>query len=108
MGSLYDGIGSYYLMGIPLLFFFGPFIDLMRPLMILALAVTLILTGIACSYVAMSLVKKNSEIAIAIITGFFVAFAEFEINGEMVAAPWIGIVVGLLLCILLVDTKKIE
>tara|TARA_Y200000002_G_scaffold269352_1_gene224053 strand:+ start:2635 stop:4008 length:1374 start_codon:yes stop_codon:yes gene_type:complete len=108
MGSLFDGIGSYYLMGIPLLFFFGPFIDLMRPLMILALAVTLILTGIACSYVAMSLVKKNSEIAIAIITGFFVAFAEFEVNNQMVAAPWIGIVVGLFLSILLVDNKKHE
>jgi hypothetical protein len=56
----------------------------------------------------MSLVKKNSEIAIAIITGFFVSFAEFEVNGQMVAAPWIGIVVGLLLCILLVDNRKHE
>ena len=38
----------------------------------------------------MSLVKKNSEIAISIITALFVAFGEF--NG--VAAPWIGILVG--------------
>ena len=104
MRSIYDGIGSYYLMGIPLLFFFGPFIDLMKPLLMLALGVTLILTGIACSYVAMSLVKKNSEIAISIITGFFVAFGTFN----DVAAPWIGISLGLVLCILLIDNKKNE
>ena len=104
MRSIYDGIGSYYLMGIPLLFFFGPFIDLMKPLLMLALGVTLILTGIACSYVAMSLVKKNSEIAISIITGFFVAFGTFN----DVAAPWIGISLGLVLCILLIDNEKNE
>ena len=104
MRSIYDGIGSYYLMGLPFLFFFGPFIDLMKPLLLLALGVTLILTGIACSYVAMSIVKKNSEVAISIITAFFVAFGSF--NG--VAAPWIGIVVGLILSILLIDNKKHE
>ena len=104
MRSIYDGIGSYYLMGLPFLFFFGPFIDLMKPLLLLALSVTLILTGIACSYVAMSIVKKNSEIAISIITAFFVAFGSF--NG--IAAPWIGIVVGLILSILLIDNKKHE
>ena len=104
MRSIYDGIGSYYLMGIPLLFFFGPFIDLMKPLLLLALGVTLILTGIACSYVAMSLVKKNSEIAISIITGFFVAFGTYN----EVAAPWIGILVGLLLCFVLIDNTNSE
>ena len=89
MRSIYDGIGSYYLM---------------KPLLMLALGVTLILTGIACSYVAMSLVKKNSEIAISIITGFFVAFGTFN----DVAAPWIGISLGLVLCILLIDNEKNE
>ena len=103
MNSLFDGIGSYYLMGIPFLFFALPFITFMKPLMILALGVTLVLTGLACSYVAISLVKKNSEIAIAIITALFVAFGEF--NG--VAAPWIGIVIGLLLSLLLVDKKTL-
>ena len=104
MKSLFDGIGSYYLMGIPLLFFALPFITFMKPLMILALGVTLVLTGLACSYVAMSLVKKNSEIAISIITALFVAFGEF--NG--VAAPWIGILVGLIMSLLLVDKNLQE
>ena len=72
---------------------------LMKPLMILALGVTLVLTGLACSYVAISLVKKNSEIAISIITALFVAFGEF--NG--VAAPWIGLLIGLFLSLTLVD-----
>ena len=103
MNSLFDGIGSYYLMGIPFLFFALPFITFMKPLMILALGVTLVLTGLACSYVAISLVKKNSEIAIAIITALFVAFGEY--NG--VAAPWIGILIGLLLSLLLVDRKTL-
>ena len=37
----------------------------MEPLLLLALGVTLILTGLACSYIAMSIVKKNSEKAIS-------------------------------------------
>ena len=104
MKSLFDGIGSYYLMGIPLLFFVLPFITFMKPLMILALGVTLVLTGLACSYVAMSLVKRNSEIAISIVTALFVAFGEF--NG--VAAPWIGILIGLVMSLLLVDKNLQE
>ena len=99
MRSLFDGIGSYYVMGIPLLFFALPFITFMKPLMILALGVTLVLTGLACSYVAMSLVKRNSEIAISIVTALFVAFGEYK----GVAAPWIGILIGLIMSLLLVD-----
>ena len=98
MKSIFDGIGSYYLMGIPILFFMLPFVTFMKPLMILALGVTLVLTGLACSYVAMSLVKKNSEMAISLVTAIFVAFAD----------PWIGIVIGLLLCFVLIDNPKLE
>ena len=104
MKSLFDGIGSYYLMGIPLLFFVLPFITFMKPLMLLALGVTLVLTGLACSYIAISLVKKNSEIAISIITALFIAFGEF--NG--VAAPWIGLIIGLFLSLLLVEKTNLE
>ena len=89
MGSLFDGIGSYYLMGIPFLFFVVPFIDMMEPLMIVALGVTLILTGLACAYIAMSLVNKNSEMAIALVTAVLIAF-----GGEYM---WLGIVIGLIL-----------
>jgi hypothetical protein len=49
----------------------------------------------------MSLVKRNSEIAISIVTALFVAFGEYK----GVAAPWIGIVIGLVLSLLLVDSN---
>ena len=100
MGSLFDGIGSYYLMGIPFLFFVVPFIDMMEPLMIVALGVTLILTGLACAYIAMSLVNKNSEMAIALVTAVLIAF-----GGEYM---WLGIVIGLILSYVLVDDDGIN
>lgn len=100
MGSLFDGIGSYYLMGIPFLFFVVPFIDMMEPLMIVALGVTLILTGLACAYIAMSLVNKNSEMAIALVTAVLIAF-----GGEYM---WLGIVIGLILSYVLVDDNGIN
>jgi len=100
MGSLFDGIGSYYLMGIPFLFFVVPFIDMMEPLMIVALGVTLILTGLACAYIAMSLVTKNSEMAIALVTAVLIAF-----GGEYM---WLGIVIGLILSYVLVDDDGIN
>ena len=48
-----------------------------------------------CSYVTC---KENSEMAISLITAIFVAFAD----------PWIGIVIGLLLCFVLIDKPKPE
>ena len=51
MPSIFDGLGSYYLMAIPFLYVTLPFITLMKPLMQMALTLTLILTGFACSYV---------------------------------------------------------
>lgn len=100
MGSLFDGIGSYYLMGIPFLFFVVPFIDMMEPLMIVALGVTLILTGLACAYIAMSLVTKNSEMAVALVTAVMIAF-----GGEYM---WLGIIIGLILSYALVDDDGIN
>tara|TARA_B100000945_G_scaffold1674_1_gene1452 strand:+ start:780 stop:2135 length:1356 start_codon:yes stop_codon:yes gene_type:complete len=97
MRSLFDGIGSYYLMGIPFLYFTLPFVTFMQPLMILALGVTLVLTGLACAYVAMSMVKKNSEMAVTLVTAVLIAF-----GGEYM---WLGILIGLLLSILLVDKE---
>ena len=100
MRSLFDGIHSYYLMGIPFLFFVVPFIDIMKHLMIVALGVTLILTGLACSYIAMSLAVKNSEKAVALVTAVLIAF-----GGEYM---WLGILTGLILSFALVDNKKHE
>jgi len=89
MPSIFDGIGSYYLMGIPFLYFTLPFVTLMQPLMVMALTLTLILTGFACAYVAMSIPNKNSEMATALLIAFFITFY----------SAWIGLLIGLLLAI---------
>ena len=89
MPSIFDGIGSYYLMGIPFLYFTLPFVTLMQPLMVMALTLTLILTGFACAYVAMAIPKKNSEMATALLVAFFITFY----------SAWVGLLVGLLLSI---------
>ena len=74
MPSIFDGLGSYYLMGIPFLYVTLPFITLMKPLMQMALTLTLILTGFACAYVAMAIPKKNSEMASALLIADFITF----------------------------------
>ena len=68
--------------------------------MIVALGVTLILTGLACAYIAMSLVAKNSEMAVALITAVMIAF-----GGEYM---WLGIIIGLILSYALVDDDGIN
>ena len=46
----------------------------MKPLMQMALTLTLILTGFACAYVAMAIPKKNSEMASALLIAVFITF----------------------------------
>ena len=61
----------------------------MQPLMVMALTLTLILTGFACAYIAMSIPKKNSEMATALLIAFFITFYSARV----------GLIIGLLLCI---------
>ena len=96
MPSIFDGLGSYYLMGIPFLYVTLPFITLMKPLMQMALTLTLILTGFACAYVAMAIPKKNSEMASALLIAVFKTFF----------SAWIGLLIGILLSIFVVGTDK--
>ena len=96
MPSIFDGLGSYYLMGIPFLYVTLPFITLMKPLMQMALTLTLILTGFACAYVAMAIPKKNSEMASALLIAVFITFF----------SAWIGLIIGILLSLFVVGTDK--
>jgi len=96
MPSIFDGLGSYYLMGLPILYFTLPFITLMKPLMQMALTLTLILTGFACAYVAMAIPKKNTEMASALLIAVFITFF----------SAWVGLLVGILLCILVIGLDK--
>ena len=61
MQSLYSGISSYYVCGLPLLMLFYPWITLLKPLLPIALTLTLVLTGIACASVAMSKPRSSYE-----------------------------------------------
>jgi len=96
MPSIFDGLGSYYLMGLPILYFTLPFITLMKPLMQMALTLTLILTGFACAYVALAIPKKNTEMASALLIAVFITFF----------SAWVGLLVGILLSILVIGLDK--
>jgi hypothetical protein len=100
MPSIFDGLTSYYLMGLPFLYVTLPFITLMKPLMQMALTLTLVLTGFACAYVAMAIPKKNSEMASALLIAVFITFF----------SAWVGLLLGILLSIFVVgfENNKIK
>jgi hypothetical protein len=84
-GSIFDSIGSFYVLG-PLLFLLLPLVSLLEPLLPLALAVTLVLTAFACAALALSLVQDSTERGAMVITAM--AFSVFE--------PWLGLLVGII------------
>ncbi|WP_026375337.1 hypothetical protein [Aestuariibacter salexigens] len=83
--SLFDSIGSFYILGLPILFILLPLVTLLEPLLPVALAVTLILTAFACATLALSLVTDATERGAMVITAM--AFSLFE--------PWAGLLIGL-------------
>ena len=92
MPSIFDGLGSYYLMAIPLLYVWQPFIAFMGPLMGIALNLTLVLTAVACTYVALAIPKTSLETASALLIGLLIAF-----SGEYI---WAAFLIGILLSVL--------
>ena len=98
MDSLLGGISSFYLFGLPIVFFTLPIITALAPMMSIALSISLVLTGFACAYVAMAIPETPEERGVALLTG--VALTLF--------APWLGLLVGILATFLIVGFKKIE
>src|SRR5690606_21149996 len=74
------------------LFVLLPIVTILQPLLPVALAVTLILTGFACATLALSLVKDATERGAMVITAM--AFALLE--------PWLGLLIGVVSVALLV------
>jgi hypothetical protein len=95
MGSLHSGIHSYYFMGIPFIYFLLPLLTALQPLMELALALTLILTGFACAYIAMAVVRHPTERGVALLTGVALTFFE----------PWLGLLVGIVAAAVLIGGR---
>lgn len=67
MQSIFSGIGSYYLFGIPWAYFIAPLLVLLRPTLDIAFSLTLLLTGFACSYVALAMLEDRIERGIALL-----------------------------------------
>ena len=65
---------------------------LLKPLLPVALAVTLILTGLSCAILSMSIVKDATERGIVVLIA--VAFSVFE--------PWVGMLVGIAIILVVI------
>lgn len=90
--DLRSGIGSYYVFGIPLIYMCLPLISLIKPLMSIALMLTLALTAFACFMVAAPLVKKPLEMVCALIIGYMLAM--FDVWTAIAAAVFLLIAVN--------------
>ena len=100
MESLIGGISAYYMYGLPVFFLLLPVVTFLRPFMPIALVLTLILTGFACSFVALSMPRGREERGVMLLTAFFLVFFE----------PWVGLVIGILAVLLLLgrDAFKLK
>lgn len=98
MDSLYTGISSYYIFGIPILYLVLPLTTALRPLMPIALALTLVLTGFACAYVAMDIPRNRTERGVVLLGGAALAFF----------SPKIGLLVAAIACVLLLGLHDAE
>ncbi|SDH92073.1 hypothetical protein SAMN05192534_11527 [Alteribacillus persepolensis] len=95
MESIFTGPFNFYLMAIPLGLLL-PVIGLIMPLFPVALSVTLLLTGFACAYVAMSMVSNNTARGVVLIIGMLTAFQ----------GPAWGMGIGIVLCLVLIGKRE--
>ncbi len=98
MNSLHSGLASYYLMGLPFIFLLLPLLTGLKPLLGIALSLTLVLTGFACAYIAMSIPKENASRGTVVLIGACLAFFE----------PWIGLLIGVIATLTLVGWDRSE
>ena len=72
MDSLYDGLSNWYWPAF-ILVFLVPVVTFMKPLLPVALSITLILTGFACAYIAISMVETPASRGYAFFVGMIIA-----------------------------------
>lgn len=93
MDSFFSGIFNWYWLSF-FLVFLVPVVTFMKPLLPVALSITLVLTGFACAYIAISMVKTPASQGYAFFVGMVIA--KF--------GPAWGMVVGIVLyCLLLLQ-----
>lgn len=94
MDSIYTGIFNWYWPAF-FLALLVPVVTFMKPLLPVALSITLILTGFACAYVAISMVKTPAGQGYAFFVGMIIS--------KFGPAWGLGIGVGLYLLLLIKD-----
>ncbi|MBI2423617.1 MAG: hypothetical protein HYV27_12370 [Candidatus Hydrogenedentes bacterium] len=103
MDSIFSGIHSYYVFGVPILYMFLPMVTALKPLMGIALVLTLVLTGFACAYVAMGIAHSTIERGVIILTAYALAMPPEWVPAQV--APWVGMIVGIVATLTLVGMK---
>ena len=96
MPSLFCGISSYNMLGVPLLLLLLPLVTLLEHILPVALMLTLLLTAFACAYIALSLVKGDVERGVVILGG--VSLAMFD--------AWLGLLISIVAVLLLVGFQR--
>lgn len=93
MKSLFAGIASYNIMGFSaLLLLFLPLLTLLKPVLPVALLLTLMLTAFACAYIALDMITTKEEKGAVILSGM--ALTMFD--------AWLGLVVSVVVVLVLV------
>lgn len=96
MDSIYDGSASFYL-GATIALCLAPFVCVLKPLLPVALTLTMIMQGWVCTYIAVNVAKSNKDIGVMGVIAGVIA-----VRG----ATW-GLAVGVILYIFLYKgTKK--
>lgn len=96
MESLFDGIAAYYVYNIPLLFLVIPLLMLLKPLMGIALLITLVLTGFACANIAMDKARTQAERGVVLLTAVCLSVME----------PWQGLLIGVFASLAMVNIGR--
>ena len=94
--TLQSGLMSYYLMGLPIIYFLLPLLTGLKPLLGIALSLTLVLSGFACAYIAMAIPRTATGRGTALLIG--TALAVFE--------PWLGLLIGIGATLLLTGWER--
>ncbi len=95
MDSIFGGSGSFNWMK-AISCFILPLVCIFKPVLPVALSLTLLTQGFACVYIAMKMVRSNVELGVAGLTGGALA----------VAGPAMGLGVGLVLSFLLLGWRS--
>ena len=95
MDSIFDGMNSWYILAF-IWAFITPIVLIMKPLLPIALSITLILTGFACAFVAMRMLTTATGRGYALFVAL--AFVKF-------GTAW-GLGIGIVLYLLLIPEFK--